>query len=99
MDKHRDWLDKQPKCEECEGVLTLLKPHKGTCSKYVHIPDDHYASDCSNGRCKFCNPDYVPKQLVSVTEDELKFLKLLRNAKLTYSEIDGAIKRLLLMKE
>lgn len=61
-------------CGECGGTSHLLKPHKETCSRYVHLIDDHYDSPCMRGTCKHCNPGYEPTKSVNLTQKECTVL-------------------------
>lgn len=83
----QEWLDRQPKCEECGKPQTTLHKHYEHCSKYEHIVDDHYDSACMRGTCKHCYPDYKPKIMMEVSEDEQKLLEKLRHAGSSYGTI------------
>lgn len=92
MSSKEEYLRDIPKCEEC-GKARLFYPHYEHCSQYKHIVDDHYDSACSRGTCKHCFPDYVPKFMVSLTQEEKDVLELIRTSGLDYPKIHGIIQR------
>ncbi len=71
---------KRPTCSECHGGTShLFHPHKDTCSQFQHMIDDHYDSSCMRGTCKYCHPDYEPKTMTALTEEELNVIKKMRS--------------------
>lgn len=69
---------KENKCKECGGTNHMLIHHKDTCSQFKHLVDDHYDSSCMRGTCKYCNPDYKPKIIQQLTEEEYEVIKKMR---------------------
>lgn len=92
MDKNEDYINyknseeyknfkierEKNKCKECGGTNHYLEKHKESCSQYRHFVDDHYDSACMLGRCKHCNPEYIEKRTMQVTEEEREIIEKLR---------------------
>lgn len=89
----KEWLDRQPKCEECGKPQTTIQKHYEHCSKFEHIVDDHYDSPCMRGTCKHCFPNYVAKVTMEVTEQEKSLIKALRDPGSSMAAIYHHIKK------